>query len=193
MFKQIRKYWEARLRDNNGLTPAQNRFVKEWLQKPRPGLQDYRRKFRAAPLGTWRHAEGTFSIVMDERWQFSPDHTGIRTEYGPFGHERGQMQFIWKEVADFTIACKVTYWPEMEPEADETLDADGDNAEAEESGWNEWEIIRYDFRIVLVEGAETIAMSRVTLEGEWQSGFWHSMTPLAYSGEWQPSEIGDTA
>ncbi len=126
---------------------------------------------------------------MDERWQFSPDHTGIRTEYGPFGHERGQMLFIWKEVADFTIAC----WPEMEREADKTLDADGDEEEPEESGRNEWEIIRYDFRTVLVEGAEIIAMSRVTQEGEWQSGFWHSMTPLAYSGEWQPSEIGDTA
>lgn len=183
MFKRIRDYWKERQRDENGITPAQWRAVEAWKKTLNHSIEDYHRKFRTAPVGAWSHAEGTFCIVMDEGWQFNPDHTGTRIEYGPFGHERGRMEFIWKEVADFTIACKVTSWPELEAEADETEEADSAEEQVAK-WWADWEIIRYDFRTVLVEGAEIIAMSHVSNDGGWQSDFWHSQMPLVYDGKW---------
>ena len=182
MFKHIRDYWKERQCDENGITPAQWRAVEAWKKTLNHSIKDYRAKFRTAPVGVWRHAEGTFCIVMDERWQFNTDYTGTRIEYGPFGHERERMEFIWKEVADFTIACKVTSWPELEAEADEMEEADSAGEGAK--WWAEWETILYDFQTVLVEGVETIAMSQITNDGGWQAGFWHSQMPLAYAGKW---------
>ncbi|MEM8535854.1 MAG: hypothetical protein AAGF95_33820 [Chloroflexota bacterium] len=150
----------------------QRRILAEFVEAHRKTVDDYRIRFRTAPYGFWGHAVGTFSNVMDERWEFNADYTGKVIELGPFGGERGETLFEWKEVADFTIACKVTEWPY---EADE---------DAEEMEPEEWELIRYDFRMTPTDSGEIIAMYQVFGDETIQKGFWLSAEPLMYRDRW---------
>lgn len=67
---------------------------------------DYRERFKIAPLGQWSHAVGTFSNVMNEIWEFHADNTGKIISTGPFGGASGETLFDWKPVADFTSPAK---------------------------------------------------------------------------------------
>lgn len=146
-------------------------------------IEDYRDKFRTAPVGRWSQAVGTFSTVMDELWEFSADHSGRILETGPFGGERGETLFEWKEVGDFTIACRVTQRAHDAEDEDDEGEQDDDveeEAAVEPEHWEEqWETIRYDFAMPPTDGGDTVTMRQVSQSGALLEGFWLSMVPLA--------------
>lgn len=168
MFKWLSNF----IRSRKSGEAEQRRILAGFAEVRRKTVDDYRNRFRIAPYGCWSHAIGTFSNVMDERWEFNTDHTGKIIELGPFGGEQGETLFEWKEVADFTIACKVTKWPYEDNENDGEIEPE------------EWEIIRYDFRITPTDGGEIIAMYQVFGDETLQKGFWLSAEPLMYRDGW---------
>lgn len=130
----------------------------------RKTLDQYRDRFKHAPLGRWKQAAGTFSVVMDELWEFNPDHTGRIIQTSAFSGE-DEAQFEWKEVADFTIACR-TKWPDEDDQAEAEADA------------APWVTVRYDFRIVSTDYGELVAMYQLADDGTIRQGFWYSLSPL---------------
>lgn len=148
----------------------------------------YRARFETSLIGTWTHATGTFEIVHDEVWEFFPDHTGKVTELGPFEGKRDEMLFVWKEVAPFMIACKVTQW--WEEDLSDWLpflnipvlvDDEGNEVEEEEV----WETIFYDFMPRATDTGEVIALYEVDIEGRPTNSFWNSNEQLTFCGGWK--------
>ena len=135
-------------------------------------IDDYRHRFKISPCGRWSQAVGSFSCVMDEIWEFNPDHTGKIIETEPFGGIKGETLFEWKGVADFTIACKVIKWS-YEADEDDTVAVEDGAVELEE-----YNTIRYDFKMSLTDCGESIEMYQVSEDGTLLKGFWHSMEPL---------------
>jgi hypothetical protein len=152
-------------RQHNSTQPIPSRS--ENLQHVRSrSIEEYRHEFITAPIGCWSHAVGTFSCVHDESWNFYPDRTGEIVQFGPFGREGDRTLFEWREVADWTIACRVTKWPE-------DLAADRDEVD-------DWTTIRYDFKTVSTDAGEIIGMYQITDNSTNIEGFWHSLEPLVF-------------
>lgn len=118
-------------------------------------IDDYRHRFKSSPIGRSSQNTGTFSSVIDEIWEFKPNRTGKILETGCFGEERSETLFEWKEVADFTIACRVT-----------KLSYDEDEVEP-----STWVTIRYDFKTTPTDCGDIIAMYQVGDDGTFQDGF----------------------
>ncbi len=151
--------------------------IMEYLGAHRSIIDDYRNYYRSSPCGCWSQAVGTFGGIMDEIWEFNPDHTGKIVETGPFGDVRSETLFEWKEVADFTIACKVTKWA-FEDDEDQTREIENEEASPEE-----WDIIRYNFKMSRTDCGSSIAMYQVSDDGTFLKGFWHSAEPLTSNGK----------
>lgn len=144
------------------------------VRSNRRTADDYRTRFKQAPLGRWSQAAGTFSVVRDEVWQFNPDRTGNIVETSFLGGNKGETQFEWKKIADFTIACRVTRYL-----------YENDEAEAEEETEpSEWSEIRYDFDVHSTDSGDVVAMYQVSDSGSPQNGFWWSMVPLVNNDDW---------
>jgi hypothetical protein len=141
----------------------------------RKTVDDHRQRFKTAPHGRWSHAIGTFSNVMDELWEFNPDHTGSITHLGPFRGVHGETAFVWTEVEDFAIACKRTMWWYHHGAGIISMEEDDVEGEA-------WETIRYTFRLVPTDCGDVIGMYQVAPNGTLSVGFWQSTVPLMYHG-----------
>jgi hypothetical protein len=150
----------------------ERKTILEHLEANRKAIDDYRSRFKTSPCGHWSQAAGTFGGVMDEIWEFNPDRTGKIVEIGPFGSTQGETLFEWKEVADFTIACKVIKWSYEEEE---------DVTEAE---LEEWETIRYDFKMSPTDCGSLIGMYQLSEDATFLKGFWHSVKPLMNNDNW---------
>jgi hypothetical protein len=135
----------------------------------RKTIDDYRHRFRISPCGRWSQAVGSFGCVMDEIWEFNPDRTGKIIETEPFGGIRGETLFEWQEVADLTIACKVIKWSYAVDEEDEL---------------EEYQTIRYDFKICPTDGGDSIGLCQVAADGTYLKGFWCSTEPLINTDNW---------
>jgi hypothetical protein len=132
-------------------------------------IDEYRQKFITAPIGCWSQAVGTFSSIHDESWNFYPNRTGEIIQHDPFGGERDKTLFEWKEVADFTIACKVIKYPW--------------HSDLEDMAWEdepaEWETICYDFKTRSTDVGEIVAMYEIASDGTKKDRFWESLEPLS--------------
>jgi hypothetical protein len=131
-------------------------------------IADYESQFRVAPIGRWTEASGTFSNILNQQWEFKPDYRGKMLEIGIFGDVRSEMAFEWREVAPFTIACKVEYWHDL----DEPLD----DSEPEED--SDWIVLHYGFSPLRIDVGEMIVMVQMSDTGTPQIGFWWSLHPL---------------
>ena len=160
--------WKRKNKDEKNLAAVRQANL-NYLGSTRKTIDDYRHRFKLAPIGHWSQNTGTFGIVMDEIWEFKSDRTGKIIEIGPFGGERGETLFEWKEVADLTIACEVTKCSDDE---DEDLEP------------ATWVTIRYDFKITPTDCGDVIAMYQVDVNGTFQSSFWYSLTPLMNNDHW---------
>jgi hypothetical protein len=141
-------------------------------QNLRPkSIDNYRHKFLIAPLGYWHQTVGTFGAICNEEWEFQSDRTGKVIYYSALSGER-EIQFEWQEVAELTIACRVTKWIEE-------TDPEDLGFEREES--EEWQTIRYDFKIVPTDAGDRIGMYEIRSDGTIDRGFWHSLEPLSFS------------
>jgi hypothetical protein len=136
-------------------------------------IDEYRHKFLTAPLGYWHQAVGTFGSICDENWEFQFDRTGKVISQSAFSGDR-ELLFEWREVAELTIACKVTKWPE---DLDDTEEVPGEEPEE----LDEWQTIRYDFRAIPTDVGELIGMYEVNADGTISEGFWLSIVPLSFS------------
>jgi hypothetical protein len=136
-------------------------------------IDDYRRKFLTAPFGYWHQAVGTFGSICDEVWEFQSDRTGKVLSHSAFRGNR-ELLFEWREVAELTIACKVTKWSQ---EPDSIEDVLGEEPEEPD----EWQTIRYDFRAIPTDVGELIGMYEITANGTINTGFWLSIEPLSFS------------
>jgi hypothetical protein len=113
-------------------------------------IADYEAQFRVAPIGHWTEASGTFSNILNQQWEFKPDYRGKLLEMGIFGDVRSEMVFEWREVAPFTIACKVKYW----------------------------HVLHYRFLPLRTDVGETIVMVQMSDDRTPKTGFWWSLQPL---------------
>ena len=168
-FTMVVKIIKDRQSRNDGITPELQERLKRLKLPPQKSneelLEDYRLKFRLAPLGIWSAVVGTASILMDERWTFLPDGTGSCEEYGCFGASQGIMLFEWKSVGDFHLLCKVTKeaWEDY-PSQDE-----------------DWEPVDYSFQVVETDCGSRVAMCNVRNDVV-EDHFWSSRFALGYSG-----------
>jgi hypothetical protein len=128
----------------------------------------YETQFRVSPIGRWTEASGTFSNILNQHWEFNPDHWGKMLEIGIFGDVRSEMEFEWREVAPFTIACKIKCWHNF----DELLD----DSESEEE--SEWTIVHYGFLSLGTDEGEIIVMVQMSDTGKPLTDFWWSLQPL---------------
>ena len=160
-------------------TPATVEKDAEMINKK---IDDYRQRFKTAPVGMWRWATMSYGII-DQDWVFRPDHTGYFTDYGPFGYPRCRRHFQWRELAEFTILIGETEWEDLEL-ADKNM-KDVSEIEPEESAEEiEWVTVKYDFKAVVDEyGATEIAMFEVGREGDRGATFYTCYgEPLRYVG-----------
>jgi hypothetical protein len=128
----------------------------------------YEDQFRVSPIGRWTQASGTFSNILNQQWEFNSDYRGEMLEIGIFGEVQSEMTFEWREVAPFTIACKVEYWRD--------LDEPVDDSEPEED--SEWMVLHYAFLPLKTDVGEMIGMIQMNDTGTPQTGFWWSLQPL---------------
>jgi hypothetical protein len=144
------------------------------LEHLRPkSIDEYRRKFSIAPLGSWHQAVGAFGSICDESWEFKSDRTGKIISQSAFSGDR-ELLFEWREVAELTIACKVTKWPE---DLDDMEEVPAEELEEPD----EWQTIRYDFRAIPTDVGELIGMYEINADGTISEGFWLSTLPLSFS------------
>jgi hypothetical protein len=143
-----------------------------WEHLRPKSIDEYRQKFMTAPIGCWSQAVGTFSCVNDEIWEFYPDRTGRVIGYRAFSGDRRDLLFEWKEKTAFTIACRVTKWPE---------DPDTEDLETDRQELEEWQIILYDFKTIPTDVGEIIGMYEITSDVTIKEGFWLSLEPLSFS------------
>jgi hypothetical protein len=141
------------------------------LEYLRPkSIDEYRQKFGAAPLGSWQQAVGAFGNTCNETWEFQSDRRGKAISHSAFSGDR-ELLFEWRAVAELTIACKVTKWPDEDP----------DDTEGETEEPDEWQTIRYDFQAIRTDVGELISMCEITADGTIKEGFWLSNVPLSFS------------
>ena len=156
---------------NNGITPELQERLKRLTFPPQKTndelLEDYRLKFRLAPLGRWSAVVGTASVLMDEAWEFLPDGTGSCEEYGCFGARQGITLFEWKSVGEFSLLCRVT------KEAWE--DYPGQDVE------EDWESVDYGFQVIETDSGSRVSLCSI-FNGAMQDHFWSSRFALGYSG-----------
>ena len=180
MFKWFSNFRQSCSQDNEEqkISAAEDNAILEHILTHRKTIDDYRHRFRTSPCGRWSQAVGSFGCVMDEIWEFYPDRTGRIIATEPFGGIRGETLFEWQEVADLTIACKVTKWSseDNQDEAGAVVD------EADEP--EEWNTIRYDFKICPTDCGDSIGLCQVAADGTFLKGFWQSMEPLVNNDNW---------
>jgi hypothetical protein len=119
-------------------------------------LEEYRRRFRRAPVGEWATARGTFDSLTSETVVFAPDGTGTLGYDGALSGER-KAAFEWREKAPQVI--EVRY-------ADDEDSGEGDE---------EWDAVAYDFKLI-----EHDAGAEVVIYEVGQEGFWDVLTPLRF-------------
>ena len=135
-------------------------------------IATYRDKYRTAPIGHWSQAVGTFNVMMDEYWEFNTDHTGKVTYTGPFRAVTSELQFVWREVANLTIACREIHqvWFDREKEDNEE-EQEIDEVLPEEEYWV---TIRYDFTRASTDTGDVVSMCEVLEDGTGTETFWLS-------------------
>lgn len=119
-------------------------------------LDEYRRRFRRAPVGEWATARGTFDSLTSETIVFAPDGTGT------LGYE-GMLSGAKKAAFE---------WREKAPQVVEVRYADDDDAGDDTE---EWDAVAYDFKLI-----EHDAGAEVVLHEVGQKGFWDVLTPLRF-------------
>ena len=115
-------------------------------------IEEYRSRFRSAPVGTWETAQGTFDAVQSQVITFHPDQTGTIDDHRSLSGS-GPVRFEWREKEERVIEVRYS----------------DDESEAEEP----WDEIRYDFKI-----KEGDTGSEVVLYEVGHDGFWDSAAPL---------------
>lgn len=116
-------------------------------------IEEYRVRFRIAPLGQWATAQGTFDAVSNDLFTFHPDHTGV-IRYGSVFSGEAEVGFEWREKSERAIEVRYT-------DEDET-----DTTEP-------WDEIAYDFKT-----KESDTGGEVVMYENGQDGFWDSPAPL---------------
>lgn len=140
-------------------------------------VEGFREAFRHAPIGRWSQASGTFGAVMDEIWEFRPDHTGRIIFLGPFGKPEEERRFEWRESGtERRILLR------------ETDDAP---ASADDGQSDRWIEIDYDFKPMGTDVGKMIVMFQVPKTGMPFQGFFSSEAPLSYLGD--PDQKADVA
>jgi hypothetical protein len=117
-------------------------------------VEEYRRRFRRAPVGEWAAARGTFDSLTSETVVFAPDGTGTLGYDGAFSGAKA-MAFEWREKAPQVV--EVRYADDAEPGGDD----------------EEWDAVAYDFKLV-----EHDAGAEVVIHEVGQEGFWDVSAPL---------------
>ena len=173
----VNKIQDYRLNKNAPMPQEQERLRRLADEE---SLADYRVRFRILPPGVWSAVVGTASIVRNEVWEFLPDGTGVCSEYGAFGMDKGVTLFEWKSAGDFTLLYRETKsaWEDYPGQYAE---------EGEEITPTLWQTIRYDFCIAEIDCGTQIAMVSV-LDGVLQERFCDSNFALGYSG---PVELAE--
>jgi hypothetical protein len=124
----------------------------EWGQR----LEEYRRRFRRAPVGEWATARGTFDSLAGETMVFAPDGTGTLGYDGALpGAEK--MAFEWREKAPQLVEVRYV--------DDEAPGEDGE----------EWDAVAYDFKLIEHDAGAEVVIYEVGREG-----FWDVSTPLRF-------------
>ena len=95
-------------------------------------IEEYREKFKRAPLGRW-NSSFEFGPFPTDAWEFHADGTGKIFEYSGGGDE--ESSFEWREDSERTIKFREICRDEPE-----------DEAEAEERQL--WGTLTYDFKII---------------------------------------------
>lgn len=131
-----------------------------------PDQVDNREKLRTAPIGSWYEAYD--SEIVGDIWEFNSDHTGKVEQTNFLGTVSSEVLFEWKEIADFTIAIKLTLW-------------DGEVLELEH-GEDEWDVIKYGFKAVVIRNqGPKLVLYQSGPTGEMLYSFWMFKGPLAWS------------
>ena len=132
-------------------------------------IEAARRRFARSLVGRWSTAQGTFDVVMGQRWEIRADGTGRFVDTGPFGHPREETRFAWRQTDDFVFEMRLT--ERISSERDDELD-DEDRA---------WRAVRYGFVVVETDCAALIGLVGAAPDGTTYGGFMDSMAPLAYT------------
>jgi hypothetical protein len=119
-------------------------------------LEEYRQRFRRAPVGEWATARGTFDSVVSETMVFAPDGTGTLGHDSAFSGPK-KLAFEWREKAPQVIEVRYA-----------------DDADSGEDG-EEWDAVAYDFKLI-----EHDAGSEVVIHEVGQEGFWDVLTALRF-------------
>lgn len=140
-----------------------------WEANDCPGQADCGERFRTAPVGTWREAHD--SEFVGDIWEFKSDHTGKVEGTNFLGTISSEVLFEWKEIADFTIAIKLTLW-------------DGEVLELEE-GEDEWDVVKYGLTSqVIRDQGPKVVLCELNRSGEMLHSFWIFKGPLVLLGDW---------
>jgi transglutaminase-like putative cysteine protease len=115
-------------------------------------LEEYRQRFRRAPVGEWTTARGTFDSLSGERLVFAQDGTGTLGRDGA-PSDATKTAFEWREKAPLVIEMRYA------------ADADEDE--------EEWDAVAYDFKLI-----EHDAGTEVVIYEVGQEGFWDVLAPL---------------
>ena len=127
-------------------------------------MEEYRKKFKRAPLGRWTspYDYGPFS---SDAWEFHADGTGKIFYYSGMGDQ--ETSFEWQEESERTIKFR-------------EMDGDEPEDENEEEERQCWGTLTYDFKIIEHYGS-TIVMFTVP-EGEIFK-FWLTRNYLEFEGD----------
>ena len=119
-------------------------------------LEEYRRRFRRAPVGEWATARGTFDSLASETVVFADDGTG---KLGYDGALSGEMHaaFEWREKAPHVVEVRYV--------------DDEDSGEDDE----ERDTVAYDFKLIEHDAGVEVVIYEVG-----QEGFWDVLTPLRF-------------
>lgn len=90
-------------------------------------IEEYRRRFRDAPIGVWRTDRGSIETAYSERVIFSPDGTGAVVTHSGFS-EKKPLKFTWEKKSPFIIEICIDY-REFFDDGDEEEDTDVFNLE----------------------------------------------------------------
>ena len=119
-------------------------------------LEEYRRRFRRAPVGEWATARGTFDSLSSETVTFSPDGTGTLGYDGALSGAKA-LAFEWREKAPQVVEVRYA----------DDADSGGDD--------EEWDSVAYDFKLI-----EHDAGAEVVIYEVGQEGFWDVLAPLRF-------------
>jgi hypothetical protein len=121
-------------------------------------LDEYRGRFRRAPVGQWSTARGTFDSLTSETIVFAPDGTGTLGYDGALSGAT-KAAFEWREKAPQVV--EVRYADDEEPGEDD----------------EEWDAVAYDFKLIEHDAGVEVVIYEVG-----QEGFWDVLTPLRFVG-----------